>query len=100
MRIKRSLFDLEQSGKLSAMKAVDIKKYILSYREDKKEEATFFSFANEFVKGCNAKRTKELYEWTIKTFLNFANDEALSFAEIDKKKLEAFEVHLIKMILG
>lgn len=96
LNIKKQLFELEESGAINTMKASDIKKHILSTKQSYGPGYTFFSFANEFTETCNTRRTRELYEWTLKAFNDFAKDEDIRFSDIDKLMLESFEKWLIR----
>jgi integrase len=91
--VRQKVLELEESGRILKMKAAAIKDYVLA---DNKSAAgvTFYSLAEEFIRGCRADRTKEVYRYTLNRLKEYAGD--LSFSDITPPFLRNFDSHLEK----
>jgi integrase len=89
------LISLEHSGKDKNMKAIDIKKYILSQKNVEQEnDICFFDFAGSYIEQCRASRTKEAYEYTISKLKEYTKNKNLSFKDINYPFLRQLDNYL------
>lgn len=74
VKANQAISELETSGKLNSMTAVQIKDYIQKRSANKGERVTFISYFRDFAETRNAKRTKELYHNTLNKVVKWSND--------------------------
>ena len=82
--------ELEHSGRLKAMSATDIRKYV----EEKKEchtEYDFTSVMQEYYAKTRTDKTKDTFDFTKKKLQAFAEKEKFFFEEINYKFLTDFD---------
>lgn len=93
VKIQQGIKVLEDSGKIGAMTAAQIKDYVLNRSVKQTERVTFISYFREFVKTRNAKRTQELYQNTLNKVVKWSNDYVM-FEEITVQWLNEFNNYL------
>jgi integrase len=91
--VRQKVLELEGSGSIQNMKAADIKKHILAGNRPV-DDVTFYSFAESFVEGCRAERTRGVYRHTLSKLKEYVKD--LSFGDITSSFLRNFDSHLEK----
>lgn len=95
LNVKKMLFELEESGKLNRMTAVDIKKYILSYRNPKEDDVSFYDYAETYISTCKAQKTAESYRYTVSKLKSY-DSGFLMFEDLNNSFLRSFDDFLIK----
>lgn len=93
VKIQQGIKMLEDSAKIGAMTAVQIKDYVLNRSVKQTERVTFISYFREFVKTRNAKRTQELYQNTLNKVVKWSNDYVM-FEDITVQWLNEFHNYL------
>jgi integrase len=93
--VLKAKMDLERSGKLSRMRAVDIKDFIANRSGKPSERVSFNLFAGHYADGCRSKGTENNYRYTIKKLTDFAQKELL-FEDIHLSFLRKFDEYLTK----
>lgn len=93
VKANQAISDLETSGKINSMTAVQIKDYILNKTANQTERLTFISYFREFADTRNAKRTQELYHNTLSKVAKWSNDYVM-FEDITYQWLNEFHNHL------
>lgn len=95
VKANQAISELESSGKLNSMTAVQIKDYMQKRSANKGERITFTSYFREFAETRNAKRTKELYRNTLNKVIKWSNDYIM-FEDLSYSWLNEFHNHLKK----
>lgn len=95
VKANQAISDLETSGKINSMTAVQIKDYILNKTSNPTERLTFISYFDKFIETRNAKRTKELYRNTLSKVIKWSNDYVM-FEDLSYSWLNEFHNHLKK----
>lgn len=95
VKANQAISELESSGKLNSMTAVQIKDYMQKRSANKGERITFTSYFREFAESRNAKRTKELYRNTLNKVIKWSNDYIM-FEDLSYSWLNEFHNHLKK----
>lgn len=93
VKIQQGVKMLEDSGKIGAMTAAQIKDHVLNRSTKQTELVTFISYFREFVKTRNAKRTQELYQNTLNKVVKWSNDYVM-FEDVTVQWLNEFHNHL------
>lgn len=94
LKVMKKVLDLDESGELVSMKAADIKKHLVSNKaQNTNDDITFYSFADSYIEGCKANKTKEAYLYTINKLKGFKKAD-FSFNEINLSFLRQFDDHL------
>jgi integrase len=95
MDVRDALIGLEHSEKDRGMKAVDIKRYVLARKSDTAGSAVdFYDYAKSFIEGCRAKKTKEVYEYTVSKLKGLMAEKSLLFSEMNYAFLRLFDDRL------
>ena len=85
-----AISELDKSGKLRSMSAVDIRTFV----ENQKEyhaEYTFSFVMQEYMQNSRTDKTKSTFDYTIKKLTQFRNKDKIFFEEINYKFLSDFE---------
>lgn len=93
VKIQQCIKDLEDSGKISHMTAVQIKDYVLNISTNQTDKVSFISYFEEFIKTRNAKRTQEIYQNTLNKVVKWSNDYVM-FEDITVQWLNEFHNYL------
>lgn len=91
--INLSLLRLQTSGMLRELSNKKLLR-ILSGEDSEKHPHYFYKFAIEYVQTVEAKRTKELYELTLKKIAKFCDIKNLLFEDITPSWLRTFDKEL------
>lgn len=73
---------LERSGRINAMSASDIRKYVESQKEFRSER-TFTQTMLDYKDACRTDKTKLTFDYTLKVLKRFSGKEKLLFEEIN-----------------
>ncbi len=93
-RYVSAIVDLERSGRLSAMSAADIRKYVTGTdikAEEKKVERVFTSCMLDYRNQCRTDRTKQSFDYSMKMITRFRGTEKLRFEDINYQFLTEFD---------
>lgn len=93
IKIQQGIKELENSDKIEAMTAIQIKDYVLNKTVKPSERLTFIAYFRNFVKTRNAMRTQELYQNTLNKVIKWANDYVM-FEDVTVSWLNDFHAYL------
>lgn len=93
LKIRQGIKEIENSDKIEAMTATQIKDYVLNKTVKTSERLTFISYFRDFVKTRNARRTQELYQNTLNKVIKWSNDYVM-FEDITVSWLNDFHAYL------
>lgn len=85
-----TIHELERTGKINAMSAVDIKNYV-ELKKEYHAEYTFTSVMQDYMQNSRTQKTKETFGYTIQKLTQFSRKKKLFFEEINYKFLTDFD---------
>lgn len=94
-----AIHELERSGKINAMAAVDIKNYVEQQKEYHTER-TFSSVMQEYMGNSRTTKTKGTFDYTIQKLQQFSGKNKIFFEEINYKFLSDFERWMEQQCIG
>lgn len=95
--IQLAISGFELDGSIKGKNASDVKKMIIKPHNDSETQQNMLeAFYDKFIFHCNAKSTKEVYQYTLSTLKRFKPIEELRIEDINISFLKSFESWLVK----
>lgn len=77
-KFANALLELEKTGKDALMSVIEIKNYLLNYGKQKNDDS-FSNYSKEFMSKIPKQKSRESYEYTLRTLNNYFKGKTIFF---------------------